>query len=63
MGQGIIHERRSWVQVDQIAFHVDDISHVGYHELYPISSELTLSQYENRSIRSISSDPPPYRLD
>jgi hypothetical protein len=31
MGQGIIHERRNWVPVDQIAFHVDGISHVDYY--------------------------------
>jgi hypothetical protein len=42
MGQGIIPSPRSWVQVDQISFHVDDISRVDYHQLYPISNELTL---------------------
>jgi len=42
MGQGTIPSPRNWVQVDQIAFRVDDISHVDYHQLYPILNGLTL---------------------
>jgi hypothetical protein len=42
MGQDTILEQRNWVPVDQISFHVDDISHVDYYQLYPKFSGLTL---------------------